>query len=274
MSNRKDRLSFLGVMVMVGLLFWVRTVYAEDDFFGRINQPHLIQLAALDVQPPVAQQTNKPKAVAKVPLSAAIEKQNDIKKFATMWALLLSAGLVIWYLWYRSKLWRRRERFISETENVAVIDDQVSSSEVNLTREKFLLAAMEWQDKYGLSPVNLLVLATVDAALLVGMQAEAFAYFMQEKGSTPAMKMDFIHEEVRYLVKTSRQYNPMGRPVVQYVSKAQHRDWDYIVFILYDAEYSIIGAWKISAHEYLQKCDGLEKLKSEDYQIGNKIHSG
>jgi hypothetical protein len=108
-------------------------------------------------------------------------------------------------------------------------------------RETLVAVVLEWERRYGVAPSATSAISEYDAALLVGHTPSSLS--QQAAGRTAVTRgADFVHERVRYQVKGNR---PSGKPgsFVTLVAKAKNYEWDQLVWILYDREFSIQEAW-------------------------------
>ncbi len=108
--------------------------------------------------------------------------------------------------------------------------------------------------------------------MLLGFDVKA--YSIVTEGAT-AVRRGFDFEfpargGTRVQVKANR---PSGRPrcLVTKVGKAKNYDWDVLVWILYDREYSIQEAWKWQVGAYRTNFEHKERLSPADMRLGEKI---
>ncbi|MBF0438501.1 MAG: hypothetical protein HQL93_05195 [Magnetococcales bacterium] len=186
-------------------------------------------------------------------------KSSDILRFSVIWILCMFVGFLIWKIVPKHKPWLKPLTPKEEEEDSAIQIDARSSP----TRDTLVAAALEWQDRYRVSPINLSVIAALDAALLIGMSEEHYSLHMRNKKFMESKDINFFFEKKSFIVKASRQ--------AALVPKAQHLEWDEIVFILYDARYDILGAWQMSREAYMTQCYHKERLSVEDYKTGQKL---
>jgi len=135
-----------------------------------------------------------------------------------------------------------------------------------MSRQKLVEAALEWQEKYGVAPQITSSLSEYDAAMIVGMTDQAYSAFMQDKTAV-SKGSDFIFKEIRYQVKANR---PSGKPgsKVTLVAKAANKDWDKLIWVIYDKNYQIQEAWEWEKNEYFQAFENKKRLSPADYRKG------
>lgn len=83
--------------------------------------------------------------------------------------------------------------------------------------------------------------------------------------------VDFRKRNIFYEVKSNR---PSGKPgsKVTLVNKPKNHDWDKLVWILYDQEYNIEGAWEFTRNKYRQLFESKKRLSPEDMRKGTKLY--
>lgn len=136
-------------------------------------------------------------------------------------------------------------------------------------RTKLIKVALEWQEKYGVSPQITAPLSEYDAAMLIGMPEQEYSEYMQEitavnRGS------DFIYKNIRYQVKGNRPSGKLGSKVTM-VPKARNYDWDKLIWVLYDKNYVIQEAWLWDVEEYKQKFHSIKRLSPSHYREGKQL---
>ncbi|MBF0125669.1 MAG: hypothetical protein HQM02_00510 [Magnetococcales bacterium] len=197
------------------------------------------------------------------------DKSAEVKNFAAIWILLMLVGVVVWMVWLKGKAFLQwaMTRMDDEAEQ---LQEPVSITFGYQLRSDLIAVARKWQEQYRVSPANLSVIAGFDTAMLLGMSEEHYADFMQERSFVAGREVDLIFERKRYLVKACRQADRSGSSV-KYAPKAQHLQWDILVFLMYDADYALMGAWRMSCEDYKRQCDPKERLTPEDYQQGERV---
>ncbi|MBQ7613013.1 MAG: hypothetical protein IJU92_08080 [Spirochaetaceae bacterium] len=140
---------------------------------------------------------------------------------------------------------------------------------INL-REQLIKIALEWQERFGVSPQITSTLSEYDAAMLVGMSESEYSAYMQDKTAV-SKGSDFVYKGVRYQVKANR---PSGKPgsFVTMVQKAKNYEWDKLIWILYDKNYCMQEAWEWEVSDYIKAFDNKKRLSPADYRKGRKLY--
>lgn len=140
---------------------------------------------------------------------------------------------------------------------------------INL-REQLIKIALEWQERFGVSPQITSTLSEYDAAMLVGMSESEYSAYMQDKTAVNKGS-DFVYNGVRYQVKANR---PSGKPgsFVTMVPKATNYEWDKLIWILYDKNYCMQEAWEWEVSDYIKAFDNKKRLSPADYRKGRKLY--
>jgi hypothetical protein len=136
-------------------------------------------------------------------------------------------------------------------------------------RDQLVSATLLWEQRYGNAPSITSALSEYDAAILIGMSDAEYAATMG--GATAVQKgYDFKHEGKRYQVKGNR---PSGKPgsFVTWVPKATNYDWDFLVWVLYDAKYRVQEAWLWEVSAYRQAFHELKRLSPAHYRQGTHL---
>lgn len=124
--------------------------------------------------------------------------------------------------------------------------------------QQLIDVTLEWETRFGNAPLITTVLSEHDAAMLVGMTEEEDSAAMA--GVTAVQKgYDFRYQGGRYQVKGNR---PSGKPgsFVTWVPKATNYEWDYLVWVLYDARYVIQEAWLWEVVAYRNEFHEVKRL--------------
>lgn len=137
-------------------------------------------------------------------------------------------------------------------------------------RNKLVSVALDWQERYGIAPQITTVLSEYDAAMLVGFPEEEYSNFMQDKTAV-GKGSDFIYNGVCYQVKGNRPSGKLGSKVTL-VPKAKNYDWDVLIWILYDKEYTLIEAWRWDVNSYKEAFHNKRRLSPYDYRQGHQLY--
>lgn len=136
-------------------------------------------------------------------------------------------------------------------------------------RTRLVDIALEWQERYGVSPQVTSSISELDASQLLQIPAQTFAKITKDR-SAVTKGFDFIWEDVRYQVKVNR---PSGRPgsKVTLVPKARNYEWDKLIWILYNRHFDIEEAWIWDVGPYRQRFDAKKRLSPDDYRKGKEL---
>jgi hypothetical protein len=88
--------------------------------------------------------------------------------------------------------------------------------------------------------------------------------------SAVARGHDFTHACKRYQVKANR---PSGRPgsPVTLVAKPMNYDWDFLIWLLYDANYRLKEAWMWEREAYRRRFGEQKRLSPKDMREGQAL---
>ena len=139
-----------------------------------------------------------------------------------------------------------------------------------MLRKRLVEVALEWQEKFGVSPSITSSLSEYDAAMLVGMTDSEYSEYM--KPNTAVSKgTDFMFNGIRYQVKANR---PSGKPgsYVTMVPKATNYEWDKLIWILYDKNYIMQEAWEWNVKDYIIAFDNVKRLSPAHYRKGKCLY--
>ncbi|MHA7837909.1 MAG: hypothetical protein ACX98W_10660 [bacterium] len=136
-------------------------------------------------------------------------------------------------------------------------------------RANLIATALAWQARYGVAPPITSPLSELDASRLLGMPDSEYSAYMSDKTAVAA-GFDLEWRGSRYQVKANR---PSGKPGsrVTMVPKAKNYDWDFLVWILYETDYSIAEAWQWDRASYMLEFDGKSRLSPDDYRRGKRL---
>ena len=147
------------------------------------------------------------------------------------------------------------------------VNPQESSAD-ELRRELVALA-LEWERRYGVSPSITTAISEFDAARLVGHSADSFA--LDCEGRTAVTRgADFCYLGLRYQVKANRPSGKPGSPVTL-VSKAKNNEWDRLIWMLYDREFTLREAWEWTVDDYRATFDAVARLGPADMRRGRRL---
>ena len=138
-------------------------------------------------------------------------------------------------------------------------------------REKLVEIALQWQERYGVSPSITSTVSEYDAAMLVGMTDSEYSEYMQDKTAV-SKGGDFVHNGVRYQVKANRPSGKKGSFITM-VPKATNYEWDKLIWILYDKDFVMQEAWVWDVQDYISAFDSIKRLSPNHYRKGTLLYS-
>ena len=141
---------------------------------------------------------------------------------------------------------------------------------MSMLRKRLVEVALEWQEKFGVSPSITSSLSEYDAAMLVGMTESEYSEYMKPKTAV-SKGTDFMFNGIRYQVKANR---PSGKPgsYVTMVPKATSYEWDKLIWILYDKNYIMQEAWEWNVKDYIIAFDNVKRLSPAHYRKGKCLY--
>lgn len=139
-----------------------------------------------------------------------------------------------------------------------------------MLRKRLVEVALEWQEKFGVSPSITSSLSEYDAAMLVGMTESEYSEYMKPKTAV-SKGTDFMFNGIRYQVKANR---PSGKPgsYVTMVPKATNYEWDKLIWILYDKNYIMQEAWEWNVKDYIIAFENVKRLSPAHYRKGKCLY--
>ncbi|MBF8272302.1 MAG: hypothetical protein HW380_1407 [Magnetococcales bacterium] len=138
-------------------------------------------------------------------------------------------------------------------------------------RDELVRVALAWEKVYGVAPSITSTVSEYDAAILVGMTLEEYGQFMKNRTAV-SRGSDFIHQGVRYQIKANRPSGKPGSRVTWVPDARENRDWDYIIWVLYDRKYVMQEAWQLSVEEYEDGLSKKKRLSPDDYRSGRILY--
>lgn len=136
-------------------------------------------------------------------------------------------------------------------------------------RTKLIGLALRWQRTYGVAPSITHTISEIDAATLKGMPLREYGAFMRGR-SAVARGHDFVWKKIRYQVKANRPSGRRGSKVTL-VGKPKNLKWDSLIWILYDREYRLQGAWLWRRERYRLRLHRKKRLSPDDLQRGRRL---
>lgn len=136
-------------------------------------------------------------------------------------------------------------------------------------RNQLVQLALKWQEMYGVAPAITSTVSEYDAAMILGMSEEEYSSYMQDKTAV-ARGHDFVFRKRRYQIKAHR---PSGKPGsrITNAGKARNYDWDVLIWIRYDVDYTIEEAWSWERDAYVRAFDAKSRISPEDMRMGTRI---
>lgn len=136
-------------------------------------------------------------------------------------------------------------------------------------RNHLVDVALKCQQRYGVAPAVTSAVSEYDAAMILGMTEEKYSSYMQDKTAV-AKGHDFVFKGIRYQIKAHR---PSGKPGsrITNAGKARNYEWDVLVWIRYDVNYTIKEAWAWDREAYIKAFDSKARISPEDMRRGKKI---
>lgn len=135
-----------------------------------------------------------------------------------------------------------------------------------MLRERLIELALEWQERYGVSPQITTPISEYDAAMLVGMSDEEYSAYMHDRTAV-SRGADFVFKDIRYQVKGNRPSGKSGSRITL-VPKALNYDWDKLIWILYDKRYVMLEAWEWDVKLYKREFHDIKRLSPSHYRQG------
>lgn len=137
-------------------------------------------------------------------------------------------------------------------------------------RSRLVAIALEWEKRFGIAPAITSALSEYDAAMLVGMTEQEFGLACCNRTAV-SRGWDFLFKSVQYQVKANRPSGKPGSPVTK-VGQANNYEWDRLIWILYDSQYTIQEAWIWDVQEYRKQFDTKTRLSPADMRRGVKLY--
>lgn len=136
-------------------------------------------------------------------------------------------------------------------------------------RKRLVAIALDWQTAFGVAPAITSVLSEFDAATLVGCPLEVYC---KDGTARTAVSRghDFISNGLRYQVKANRPSGKPGSPVTL-VAKPSNYEWDRLIWILYDRQYTVVEAWEWDAAEYRSRFEQVGRLSPKHMRDGRRL---
>ena len=136
-------------------------------------------------------------------------------------------------------------------------------------RNRLVALALEWQTVFGVAPAITSVLSEFDAATLVGCPLEVYCKDGAAKTAV-SRGHDFISNGLRYQVKANRPSGKPGSPV-RIVPKPANYEWDRLIWILYDRQYTVVEAWEWDVTEYRRRFEALVRVRPQHMRDGRRL---
>ncbi|MCB1201778.1 MAG: hypothetical protein KDK41_14110 [Leptospiraceae bacterium] len=135
-------------------------------------------------------------------------------------------------------------------------------------REKLVKLAKKWEKDYGVMPQIISAVSEYDAAMFVGMKEKQYSDEMQNV-SAVRKGYDFEYNGKRYQIKANRPSGKKGSTITR-AGKPRNTDFDELIWIEYNQDFTIKGAWQVSVSVYRKKMQHLKYLSPKDYQKNGK----
>lgn len=136
-------------------------------------------------------------------------------------------------------------------------------------RDDLIKLSLAWQNRYGVAPAITSAISEYDAAMLLGMKDEEYSSYMQDKTAV-SRGHDFIFNGHRYQIKAHR---PSGKPgsKITNAGKARNYEWDYLIWLRYNVDFTIAEAWMWDRDSYVTNFDSKKRLSPNDMREGEKL---
>lgn len=136
-------------------------------------------------------------------------------------------------------------------------------------RDTLVSVARQWQERYGVAPAITSAISELDAALLVGMTDDEYAADCAARTAV-TKGHDFTHNGIRYQVKASRPSGRKGSPVTL-VAKAKNLEWDRLIWLLYNTDYTLAEAWMWEVEDYEREIMPLTYSRPKHMRAGHEL---
>ena len=146
----------------------------------------------------------------------------------------------------------------------------VSNLNDDQLRNLLVQVSLEWERRFAVAPPITSAIAEYDAAKLAGTSLRVGKG--RKESDTAVMKgFDFRKGSSRYQVKSNRPTGKPGSPVTL-VGKAKTFDWDSLIWVLYDREYTIEEAWEFTCNKYRGLFEFKKRLSPDDMRKGIRLY--
>lgn len=153
-------------------------------------------------------------------------------------------------------------------EPTTTIDTKAAAGQPTL-RDTLVGVARHWQERYGVAPAITSTISELDAALLVGMTDDEYALDCASRTAV-TKGHDFTHDGIRYQVKANRPSGKKGSPVTL-VAKATNLEWDRLIWLLYNTDYTLAEAWMWEVEDYEREITPLTYSRPNHLRAGHDL---
>ena len=137
-------------------------------------------------------------------------------------------------------------------------------------RTQLVNVALAWERRFGVAPAITGAISEYDAARLVGHTDDSLSADCAGR-SAVTRGCDFTLDGVRYQVKANRPSGRRGSFVTK-VAHARNYEWDRLLWLLYDREYTLVEAWEWPVEEYRAAFEHRARLSPVDMRRGRRLH--
>jgi hypothetical protein len=137
-------------------------------------------------------------------------------------------------------------------------------------RDLLAKVSLEWEKRFVNAPQVTGDLAEYEAAKLKGTNLKPGEG--REASDTAVTKgVDFRYRNKGYQVKGNRPSGKKGSRVTL-VNKAKNYNWDYLIWVLFNKDYVVQGAWQHSKDSYRRRFKNRKRLSPDDMQSGHPLY--
>ncbi|MCU4414619.1 hypothetical protein KTH71_11330 [Acinetobacter sp. WU_MDCI_Axc73] len=140
---------------------------------------------------------------------------------------------------------------------------------IQTLRQRLIKIALEWEQAFGNAPSITPVISEYDAAQLLGIDDITYSQIMQNSTSVQRGH-DFIYQGLKYQVKGTRPSGKKGSKITK-VPSAKNYEWDYLLWISYNSDYSIAEAWKWDMQSYRLAFEHLKRISPVQMRNGSNL---
>lgn len=130
--------------------------------------------------------------------------------------------------------------------------------------------SLKWEKEYGIVPKILPEILKYDAVIYIDYDLDAYAKQIKTRKTNPS-GYDILFKGKKYLVKGGRRIGE-NISTISPMDKPKNKNWDYLIWILYDQEFKVLEVWQWENKVFYKKFQNKTRITADKMRTGKYLY--